>query len=106
MPYIFRDDDGNITGFSKFRATPEQEKIAPESDEWNDYLDSVTAKKDAEAQRIVDIESEKESSGLKNITVSEAHAKIDQIFADKTTVAQLRTACIKAFKILVAFVIK
>ena len=59
-----------------------------------------------EQTRIVDIETEKDASELKKITVQQAYDRIDQIFSGATTIAGLRTACVRAFKILVVFILK
>lgn len=52
------------------------------------------------------IDEEQESSGLKKVTIEQAHDKIDQIFSDTTTVPQLRNACMQAFKIVVSFILR
>ncbi len=58
-----------------------------------------------ELQRATDVEAEKESAGLRQITVAQAHDKIDQIFDSASTVAQLKTATVLALKKIIPFVI-
>jgi len=60
----------------------------------------------AEKNRVNEIEAERATSGLRKITIDQAYDKIDQIFLGATTIALLRSACIRAFKILVVFIIK
>lgn len=56
-------------------------------------------------KRIADLETERESTGIRNLTVEQAHDKIDQIFNGATTVAGLRTATVVALKEIIPFVI-
>jgi hypothetical protein len=62
-------------------------------------------KRAEEDQRKDDISNEIESSGLRKITVAQAHGKIDQIFEDVTTVAALRAATVTALKKIIPFII-
>ena len=92
----------------------EQEAIAirdtPPFHEWDgsQYVVIDQAGKDvadAESVRVFDLETEKESVGLRKITVTQAHDKIDQIFDSATTVAQLKNATVLALKKIIPFVI-
>lgn len=82
--------------------------VMPDNSDWELTAENAVQKEadEIEASRIAGIEQEKELSGLKKVTVAQAHAKIDQMFMDKTTIAQLRTATVRAFKLLSTFVLK
>ena len=58
-----------------------------------------------ELQRLTDVETEKESAGLKQITITQAHSKIDQIFDEATTIAQLKVATKVALKKIIPYII-
>lgn len=61
---------------------------------------------ESESARLTGIKTERESAGLKKITIAQAIEKIDQIFADKTTVAQVRSATILALKKMMPYILK
>jgi len=75
-------------------------------DDYENLSTALTAEKTLEKNRILEIETEQKTLGLRKITVKIAHDKIDAIFDDKTTVTQLRTAIIKAFKLVVVYILK
>jgi hypothetical protein len=77
---------------------------------WNEtgaYIDpSKQDAIDSEDQRLAEIEDAQEASGFRKKSVAEAHEKIDKIFENATTVEQLRSDCIQAFKIIATFILK
>lgn len=61
---------------------------------------------DAENLRLSEIVIEQEAAGLKKIKIAAALDKIDQIFADKTTAAQIRSATILALKKMLPYILR
>jgi hypothetical protein len=58
-----------------------------------------------EITRVSEVESEKETSGIKKITVVQAHNKIDQIFDEATTVAELKASTKIVLKKMIPFIL-
>jgi len=104
--YYIKRDDRKIIGLFARPQYERQEVLAEDDQEIIDHFANQQAVEDIEKSRLAKIESEKNTAGLKNITVAQAHDKIDQLFLGATTVALLRAACIRAFKILVIFILK
>jgi len=104
--YYIERDNKNIVGLYARPQYEGQEKLAEDDQEIIDFFADKEVEENAEKIRIDEIEAEKDTSGLKEITVQQAHDKIDEIFSSATTIALLRAACIRAFKILVVFILK
>jgi len=103
--YIERDNK-NIVGLFTRPQYEGQEVLSEDDQEMIDHFANQKAVEDAEKNRIAEIEVEKDAAGLKKTTLQQAYDKIDQIFSRATTIALLRAACIRAFKILVVFILR
>jgi len=104
--YYIERNNGNIINLFARSQYDEQEFLSEDDQEIIDHFAVKQAIEDVEQNRRDEIEAEKINSGLNNITVTQAHDRIDQIFSGATTVALLRAACIRAFKILVIFILR
>lgn len=104
--YYIERDDGNIVGLYARPQYDEQEVLAEDDQEMIDHFAAEQAAKDIENVHIAEIEVEKENAGLKNITVAQAHEKIDQIFEGATTIALLRAAIIMALKKMIPYILR
>lgn len=104
--YIERDKNKKIISLFARPQYRGQEFLSEDDQKIINYFVTEQAIEDAEKVRLAKLELEKENTGLNNITVIQAHDKIDQLFSGATTVALLRAACIRVFKILVVFILK
>ena len=105
MPYVKRDSNNKIKSVTKWDMEG-FDRIEENDPEWIQYLSDKNESKIVEDARLAEIETSQESGGLRKITVQIAKDKIDLLFSGATTVALLRTACIKAFKLIVVFILK
>jgi len=106
MKYCTLDHDGVVTGYGKNRLTAEQIKMDDDDQRIVDYETKKQDKIAQEKNRQKEINQEKSTTGLKNISVQSAHNKIDEIFENATTVAALRTATVIALKKIIPYVLE
>ncbi|MCK5614352.1 hypothetical protein KAR91_71460 [Candidatus Pacearchaeota archaeon] len=98
-------DESEITAFFEDRPRPSVYHNMHDGIDWIEDADLKEAG-DVEALRREGIQEEQAASGLKKITVSKAFEKIDQIFENKTTVAQVRTATVLALKKMIPYILE
>jgi len=90
----------NFDGWEEYQAWVAQGNT-PEPQFTQEELDDTAA----EEQRITEIEIKKEASGLKRITVAQAHQYIDRKFDEANNAAQLKEAIREILKKMVVHII-
>ena len=104
--YYIERSNGDIVGFAARPQYEGQEVLAEDDQEIIDHFANQQAVKDIEENRLIEIEAEKDTVGLKQITLQQAYDKIDQIFAGATTVATTRDATITALKKMMPYILR
>ena len=104
--YFIERDNGSIINLYARPQYEGQEFLSENDQELIDHFANQQATKDIEESRINEIEVEKNTVGLKEITIQDAYDKIDQIFEGATTIAQLRTATVNVLKKMIPYILR
>ena len=106
MPWIRRNGNGDIAGITKWRNEEHTEFITEDAQEYLDLLEAKQAFKESEQIRATAIEVEKETSGLKKITVDQAYNFIDAKLDAASTAAQTKEALREILKEMIPFLLQ
>lgn len=108
MKSVFVDRDGNNNIINRF-ARPQyegQERLDENDQELIDLDNIEQAAVGAMQTRQQEIETEKESAGLKGVTPQQAYAWIDNQFAGVADVSALRDKTIEVLKRMVPYILE